>query len=278
METLYKLARIAICGRLQNALDVYQLELPQTIREDILLEFRFSKFSFMLNSYRLPECYIFDKSENVPMISEIVNDAVEACAKIRAGIPVPWETLGLITMSFFDISTFWQSRFKIKVFFYKVMYKHFVYTICENCLYKLSDSWQNPLLQPLLIGMRINMVTKTPSFSYGVTCPPHIKQYSHSCMFCANSPLFRSVLPILEYCSSVWDPHQVVSREDIEAIQRRAAGIITGGAVLRKASALQGRTVKGVQAAPGEFPHHQKHSGTSTLVAMLIRSEDGNEW
>ena len=36
------------------------------------------------------------------------------------------------------------------------------------------------------------------------------------------------VRPILEYCSSVWDPHQVGLREDIELIQRRAARFVTG--------------------------------------------------
>ncbi|XP_049769411.1 uncharacterized protein LOC126108222 [Schistocerca cancellata] len=117
---------------------------------------------------------------------EIVNDAIEAASKIRAGIPVPWETLALTTMSFFDTTTFWQSRFKIKMFFYEITYKQFVFTICENCLYKLSDSWQNPPLQPLLTDMKINMVTKPPYFSNGVICPPQIKQYSLWCMFCAN--------------------------------------------------------------------------------------------
>ena len=36
------------------------------------------------------------------------------------------------------------------------------------------------------------------------------------------------VRPILEYCSSIWDPYQVGLREDIEAIQRRAVRFVAG--------------------------------------------------
>ena len=36
------------------------------------------------------------------------------------------------------------------------------------------------------------------------------------------------VRPILEYCSSVWDPYQVGLIEEIEKVQRRAARFIVG--------------------------------------------------
>lgn len=110
----------------------------------------------MLNSYRLPECYIFNRSESVTMICDIINDSSVACEKIRSGIPTPWATVGLITMSSFEDCTFWQSRFRIKVFLYKVTYKHFVYMIFEFFLHKLADLRRNVSLQPLLIGMKIN--------------------------------------------------------------------------------------------------------------------------
>ena len=44
-------------------------------------------------------------------------------------------------------------------------------------------------------------------------CPPHIKAMCYKSM----------VRPILEYASSVWDPHTTVNIRRLESVQRRAA-------------------------------------------------------
>lgn len=50
------------------------------------------------------------------------------------------------------------------------------------------------------------------------SCPPHIKNH------CVNS----LVKPVLEYGSVVWDPHQMIHKEKLEEVQKRAARFVTG--------------------------------------------------
>ena len=49
-------------------------------------------------------------------------------------------------------------------------------------------------------------------------CPPHIKDMAYKTL----------VRPILDYCSSVWDPHTQTLINQLEAIQNRAARFVSG--------------------------------------------------
>ena len=49
-------------------------------------------------------------------------------------------------------------------------------------------------------------------------CPTHIKDMSYKTL----------VRPILDYCSSVWDPYTQTLTKQIEAVQNRAARFVTG--------------------------------------------------
>ena len=50
------------------------------------------------------------------------------------------------------------------------------------------------------------------------SCPKHIKEISYKTL----------VRPILDYCSSVWDPHTQKAIKQLESIQNRAARFVTG--------------------------------------------------
>ena len=50
------------------------------------------------------------------------------------------------------------------------------------------------------------------------SCPTHIKDMAYKTL----------VRPILDYCSSVWDPHTQTLINQLEAIQNRAARFVTG--------------------------------------------------
>ena len=50
------------------------------------------------------------------------------------------------------------------------------------------------------------------------SCPKHIKEMSYKTL----------VRPILQYCSTVWDPHTQVLINKLEAVQNRAARFVTG--------------------------------------------------
>ena len=50
------------------------------------------------------------------------------------------------------------------------------------------------------------------------SCPPGVKEAAYKGL----------VRPVLEYVSSVWDPHTIALQEELEKVQNRAARFVTG--------------------------------------------------
>ena len=58
------------------------------------------------------------------------------------------------------------------------------------------------------------------------SCPPDVKEAAHKGL----------VRPVLEYGSSVWDPHTHGLQEELEKVQNRAARFVTGNYVFETGS------------------------------------------
>ena len=61
-------------------------------------------------------------------------------------------------------------------------------------------------------------------------CPLDVKELAYKGL----------VRPILEYCSSVWDPQSILLQDELEKVQKRAARFVTGNYVDYETGSMTG--------------------------------------